>query len=257
MLNFYTNNLHVGYENAKKQTQFVLENVNVALQPNKLTVLLGLNGVGKSTLLRVLSGLQTHYQGEVMLNNVNLRQYSLLEKARQISVVLTEKLQNNQLTVAEIVSLGRTPYTNWAGALTTKDKEIINQCLQITHTDNLANRYLHTLSDGQLQKALIARALAQESNLLLLDEPTAHLDLCNKAEIWHLLQIITHEQQKTVLLTSHDIDFALQLADIIWLIHQKKVYSFTPQELLANKMLENVFQSKYFSFDKGMLRINL
>jgi iron complex transport system ATP-binding protein len=253
---FYTQNLFIDYPNKeKKSPNNLIEDANISLQPHKLTVILGLNGVGKSTLLRTLAGLQNNYIGTIYLNDNNLKDYSLVEKAKEISVVLTEKITSNYLTVSELVSLGRMPYTNWTGVLSDTDQEKIVESLQQTQISPLAHRYLHTLSDGQLQKTFIARALTQASNFMFLDEPTTHLDLCNKAEIWHLLKKITKEQQKTVLVTSHDLDFALQIADSIWLIYQKKVHCFSPAELRENKMLENVFYSNYFEFREGLLQI--
>ena len=243
-------NLTIAYKDKKTATTTTLiTQATAELVASKLTVLLGINGIGKSSLLRVLAGLQTDYSGTVSVLGKNIHSYSLAEKATYMSVVLTEKPTHSYLTVEEVIALGRQPHTNWTGKLTEIDERIIANSLKITQIEQLKNRYLHTLSDGQLQKTLIARALAQTSSIMLLDEPTAHLDICNKAEIWNVLKHIASHEQKSILLTSHDIDFSLQLADVIWLIHDKQLLTFTPIELLQSNLLNHVFKSSYFRFD--------
>lgn len=252
----YTNKNNKKDNNNKNNSiNSVIENATIELLQGKLTVLLGINGIGKSSLLRVLAGLQTNFTGKVTLFDKNIQSYHLAEIAKYISVVLTEKPQHSYITVKEIVALGRQPHTDWTGKLTKLDDKIIAKCLEITQLTDLENRYLQTLSDGQLQKTLIARALAQASEIMLLDEPTAHLDICNKAEIWNLLKIIAKDEQKAILLTSHDIDFSLQIADVIWLIHEKKLLAFSPEELIKNNLLNLVFKSPHFMFENGQFAL--
>ncbi len=256
MSNLFTKNLSVFYQNKQGLKKTILDQINVNLEPDKITVLLGVNGIGKSSLLKVLAGLQTNFSGDIILNQKKIQTYSMAEKAKTISVVLTEKPHHSYLTVKEIVSLGRQSHTNWTGKLNLEDENIIANCLIMMKIENLSHHYLHTLSDGQLQKVLIARALAQTGNIMLLDEPTAHLDICNKAEIWYLLKKIAQKEHKSILLTSHDIEFSLQVADIIWLIYQQNLFVFSPENLIASKMLDNVFESQYFSFKGGDLVIH-
>lgn len=244
-----TENLTIGYKQGKYTTKKIVENLTLQLQTSKLTVLLGANGMGKSSLLRTFAGLQLPLQGNVLLANKTLQDYSMLEKAQQISIVSTEKPQTTQLTVRELVALGRYPYTSWTGKLTANDNQEIDNALESTNIKQFGARYLQTLSDGQLQKALIARALAQNSTLLLLDEPTAHLDLPNKAEIWQLLKKITQDSNKTILLATHDVEFALQLADVLWLLHQEKLEVILPNEVEKSQLFYQIFDSPYLTFE--------
>jgi iron complex transport system ATP-binding protein len=244
-----TQNLTIGYKQGKHNVKKIVENLNLQLQTSKLTVLLGANGMGKSSLLRTFAGLQLPLQGNILLANKPLQAYSMLEKAQNISIVSTEKPQTTLLTVRELVALGRYPYTSWTGKLTAADNQEIDAALGSTNIKQLDTRYLQTLSDGQLQKALIARALAQNGRLLLLDEPTAHLDLPNKVEIWQLLKTITQKNSKTILLATHDVEFALQLADVIWLLHQEKLEIVLPNEVQTSLLFQQIFDSPYLTFE--------
>jgi iron complex transport system ATP-binding protein len=244
-----TKNLTIGYKQGKHTAKKIVENLTLQLQTSKLTVLLGANGMGKSSLLRTFAGLQLPLQGNILLANKPLQDYSMLEKAQNISMVSTEKPQTTLLTVRELVALGRYPHTSWTGKLTAADNQEIDHALESTHIKQFAARYLQTLSDGQLQKALIARALAQNGKLLLLDEPTAHLDLPNKAEIWQLLKKTTQKNNKTILLATHDVEFALQLADVIWLLHQEKLEIVLPNEVERSLLFHQIFDSPYLTFE--------
>jgi iron complex transport system ATP-binding protein len=170
-----TSNLSIGYQ-TKKGKNSIASTINLNLKTGKLIALVGANGIGKSTLLRTLTGIQKPLSGTIYLNEKDITKYNEKELAQNLSVVLTEKLPPSNLTVFEIVATGRQPYTNWIGKLSNEDLEKINQAIQLTQIEHLAEKKHHEISDGQLQKVLIARALAQDTDLIILDEPTTHLD---------------------------------------------------------------------------------
>ncbi len=239
-----TQNLQIGYQQPLLHTP-----LSLSLQPQQLTMLIGINGAGKSTLLRTLAGLHLPLAGAVFLDQKDLASYPRHQIAEKMSLVLTEKNISPLLTVQEMVQLGRIPHTNWWGKLTEKDQRVIDNALQITQLEPLKNRTLGSLSDGQRQKVHIARALAQDTPLLLLDEPTTHLDLIHRAEIFVLLQTITQTAQKTVLVVTHEIEFALQVADMIWLLHEGDFYVGTPQTLIDKQIIDKVFSNQLVRFD--------
>jgi iron complex transport system ATP-binding protein len=239
-----TQNLQIGYRQPLLHIPLAL-----SLPPQQLTMLIGINGAGKSTLLRTLAGLHSPLAGTVFLDQKDLASYQRHQIAEKMSLVLTEKNISPLLTVQEMVQLGRIPHTNWWGKLTETDKKIIDNALQITQLEPLKNRILGSLSDGQRQKVHIARALAQDTPLLLLDEPTTHLDLIHRAEIFVLLQKITQTAQKTVLVVTHEIEFALQVADMIWLLHEGDFYVGTPQTLIDKQIIDKVFSNQLVRFD--------
>ncbi len=225
------------------------QDLNLQLNVGTLTALLGANGMGKSSLLRVMAGLQKPLSGEIWLASQPLGSYALIEKAKLISIVNTEKPQANRLTVAELVALGRYPHTNWAGQHTAQDQKQIEQAIALMQLQDLSHRLVTTLSDGQLQKTLLARALAQDGQLILLDEPTAHLDLPNKAQIWKLLQQIAQKEQKTIVVATHDVEFAVDVTNSLWLLHNGKLEVCKPTEIKQSELFQQIFGSQYLRFD--------
>jgi len=218
----------------------------------------GINGIGKSTLLRTLGHVQPPLQGIILLNQVPLERHSSIELASAISVVLTEAIASKNLTVLELVSLGRQPYTNWIGTLREEDLLKIRSALEMVDLTGLQDKKCYELSDGQLQKVMIARALAQDTSIILMDEPTSHLDLYHKVQILKLLQHIAHETGKTILFTTHEIEIAIQLCDKM-LIMEKDQSSFGPPcELIQNKSFEKLFPSDTITFDarSGSFKVN-
>src|SRR6478672_4915808 len=184
--------LAIGYA-SKKEAVVVAENLNLNLESGKLIALIGANGIGKSTLLRTLCGIQKPLLGKVLLNNKDIQFYESLDLAQNLSLVLTDKLPPSNLTAFELVALGRQPYTNWLGKLSEIDLEKVNEAIELTQIQHLSDKKHHEISDGQLQKVLIARALAQDTPLIILDEPTTHLDLLHKVSVFKLLKKLSEE----------------------------------------------------------------
>ncbi|NRD19768.1 ABC transporter ATP-binding protein [Winogradskyella eckloniae] len=243
-----TQDLSIGYT-AKKSITTIASNINFELEQGHLIGLVGANGIGKSTLLRTLIGLQPALSGTIQIHNNSLETTSTLDLAKQLSIVLTEPLQSKNLTVFELVSLGRHPYTNWIGNLTENDLSIVNNALQLVNITEYKTKKCYELSDGQLQKVMIARALAQDTSLIILDEPTSHLDMYHKAYIIKLLQKLTKETGKTILFSSHEIDLAIQLCDTMIVMQQDNVVCDQPCQLISNHIFESLFPEDLISFD--------
>lgn len=241
-------NISIGYRQ-KKVVNVVAEDITVTLKTGNLTALVGANGIGKSTLLRTLTGIQKPIAGKVLLNGTDVASLPPAGLARSLSVVLTESLPPSNLTVFELVALGRQPYTNWLGKLTPEDIAKVNESLQLTQTAHLAAKKHYEISDGQLQKVLIARALAQDTSLIILDEPTTHLDLLHKASLLKLLKKLTLEAGKSILYSTHDIALALQLSDEAIVMTEDKVVQNTPPSLIRNKVFDTLFNDKNIVFD--------
>jgi iron complex transport system ATP-binding protein len=244
----FAQHLSIGYK-AKKKAIAIAEGIDIQLKPGSLTALIGANGIGKSTLLRTLTGIQPPLAGSVLLNNRPVNEYTPPQLARQLALVLTEALPPGNLTVYDLAALGRQPYTNWLGSLSAEDKAIINNALEATGIGHLAHKKHFELSDGQLQKALIARALAQDTPLIVLDEPTTHLDLPNKVALLQLLKKLALEQGKCILYSTHDLDLALQLSDEVIIMKKERITQGTPQQLIDNKSLDCLFEEQSVIFD--------
>ena len=249
--------LSIGYKD-KSHHKIVAENICCNLFDGELTCLLGTNGVGHSTLLRTRSGFQPKLNGKILLEGKELEKYTTRELSAVISVVLTEKCDIRNMTVRELVGMGRSPYTGFWGKLSTQDKTIIDNAIRSVNICDLASRMLHTLSDGERQKAMIAKALAQETPVIYLDEPTAFLDFPSKVEMMQLLHHLTRETRKTIFLSTHDLELALQIADKIWLMDKANgISTGTPEDLALKDNLSHFFARKGITFDMetGLFRI--
>jgi iron complex transport system ATP-binding protein len=250
-------NLSLGYSNGKKNRAEILKGLNFELQPSQLTCLLGPNGVGKSTLVKAMMGLLEPWEGEITLDGKNIRSYSQLELAKTRAVVLTESFPSGNMTVAQLVALGRIPHTGWTGKLEDADREAVEKALDATKIQYLRDERLGEISDGQRQKAMIARALAQEGRLLILDEPTAHLDLVNRFEIMHLLREIARNQDKTILVVTHDLEIALETADQFWILNcGSPLLAGMPEQLVVSGQINQLLPSDRFYFDLERGRIS-
>ena len=210
-------NLSIGYT-SKNNRKVVAEGINATLNDSELTCLIGPNGIGKSTLLRTLSAFQPPLEGSITIDGKRLETLSDKEVSRLIGVVLTTKPDVQNITVTELVGLGRSPYTGFWGTLNEKDSEIVEESISKTGITHLAERMIQTLSDGERQKVMIAKALAQQTPVIYLDEPTAFLDYPSKVDMLMLLRQLAHDTGKTIFLSTHDLELALQLADRLWLL---------------------------------------
>jgi len=244
-----TTNLSIGYLN-KDGGRVVADHLNLNLSKGKLTCLVGKNGIGKSTLLRTLSKMQPKLSGNIEFENKNMDDISGVELAKKISLVLTERIPSSNLTVYELIALGRQPYTNWIGKLNKQDIELIQLAIEQTHLKDLVNRRCDELSDGQLQRAMICRALAQHTDLIILDEPTAHLDIQHKIETFKLLSTIAKDLNRSILISTHEIQMATQMADQLWLMTNDKIITGEPKYLIESDKINLLFDSNSITFDK-------
>lgn len=241
-----TSDLTIGY--GTKLTLF--ENLNLALKASELICFMGPNGIGKSTLIRVLAGLQKPLSGQVKYGE------SLQSKdSHSISVVLTDKVKSGVMTVKDLVTFGRYPYLDWSLKLSDKDEEIIHESIRQLRVEHLVDKKLYELSDGQLQMVMIAKALAQDTPIILLDEPTAHLDLNNRVEIMNLLRGLARKTGKSIVIATHELDLALQTADTIWLTGKNKnILTGIPEDLILNDSFDEIFRFKGFDLKTGKMQ---
>ena len=245
--------LTIGYKPSRKETKVVAENLNATLRAGELVCLLGPNGAGKSTLMRTMAGMQKPLGGAVALNGVKIHELPARELAKQLSVVLTERISIGAMTTYSLVALGRYPHTNWAGTLSAKDHEVIQWALQTTGASEFANRQIGELSDGERQRVMVARALAQEPQLMILDEITAFLDLPRRVEIMQMLRDLARKTNKAILLSTHDLDLALRSADVIWLLPKGGALQVgMPEELVLNGAFAKAFASEGVEFDSQL-----
>ena len=217
----------------------ILSDINQSLREGQMVCLLGANGVGKSTLLRTLAGFLPPLSGKVMLEGRDLLSFSLSERSRAVSVVLTERVEVPYMKVEDLVGMGRSPYTGFFGTLTKEDKTIIGEAIELVGITDLAGRTIDTLSDGERQKALLAKALAQQTPIILLDEPTAFLDFHAKISTLRLMLRLAHETNKTILLSTHDVGMALRLSDVLWIVQDGQISTGTTASLTENGILKN------------------
>ncbi len=210
--------LCVGYPGPHRTRTVVSSGINLSLRCGELVCLLGPNGAGKSTLLRTIAGMQPPLQGKVLLGGRDIHSLPKLELARMLSVVLTERILVGMLTSYEVVALGRSPHTGWSGALRDEDHAIVEESIRSVEAGHLANRYVNELSDGERQKIMLARALAQEPGVMILDEITAFLDLPRRIEIMRILRDLAHKRDGGIVVSTHDLDLALATADPVWLL---------------------------------------
>ena len=243
-----TSNLCVGYS-SKKEIKTIASNINLTLKKGELIALIGANGIGKSTLLRTLIGIQPPLSGAVILNGKNILDYDSISFAQNLSIVLTEKLPPSNLTVFEIIALGRQPYTNWLGNLTDNDISKINEAMELTQITSLADKKHYEISDGQLQNVLVARALAQDTPLIILDEPTTHLDLLHKVSLFKLLQKLAKDTNKCILFSTHDIDMAIQISDEMIIMTENYVVQDQPCNFISKGNFDTLFKDKHIAFD--------
>ncbi len=247
--------LSIGYRKGKS-TKVVQPCLSVHAKNGSLVAILGPNGCGKSTLIRTLGGLLDPLEGTVQVQNRALRSMSLQERAKWMSLVLTDPVQVVYMKVRDMVAMGRHPYTTLTGHLTDYDRKCVSDALEAVGMLPFADRFVQELSDGERQRVMIAKALAQDTPLILLDEPTSHLDLPHRIETILLLRKLTNEWGKTVLLSTHEIDLALRLADSIWLMDPAGGMTVgSPGELMKSGHIQSVFHSDNFGFEAETGRV--
>ncbi|HET9570939.1 MAG TPA: ABC transporter ATP-binding protein [Bacteroidales bacterium] len=250
-----TVDLSIGYQ-LGKTVRAVQQNLNLVANAGELIALIGPNGCGKSTLLRTLAGLQKPLSGSILLDQFDLNALKLTERAKKISLVLTDAVQMGYITVYQIVALGRHPYTTLSGKLSKNDAKFIRDALAAVHLEAFEDRLVSELSDGERQRVMIAKALAQDTPIILLDEPTSFLDLPNRVEIVLLLKKLAREMQKCILISTHEIDLAIRLADTIWLMNEREdLVTGNPAQLTANGSIQSVFHGDSFGFDPETGRV--
>lgn len=251
--------LSLGYAKGKVRKE-ILSGLNFRLFPGQLTCLLGPNGVGKSTLIKAILGQLKPWKGDLILDGRPIQTYTHADLAKKLSVVLTEPFLPGNMTVGQLVALGRIPHTNWTGKLESSDLEAVEKALSATKIQYLKEERLAEISDGQRQKAMIARALAQDGKTMVLDEPTAHLDLVNRFEIMQLLRDIAKTQEKAILVVTHDLEIALETADQFWLLNcGTPLISGLPEDLVISGQINQLLPGDKFRFslEKGKIEASV
>jgi iron complex transport system ATP-binding protein len=252
-------NLSIGYFQGRRSRTVIAESLSVSLHAAELVCLLGPNGAGKSTLMRTIAGMQAPLAGHALLLGTDIHRLRARELARRLSVVLTERVSVGILSAYALVALGRHPHTNWAGTLTEQDHDVVRWAMQTVGAQDLAHRPVGELSDGERQKVMVARALAQEPEIMILDEVTAFLDLPRRVEILRLLREIAHREGTAILLSTHDLDLALRSADRIWLLAKGgNLQVGAPEELVLSGAFAEAFASEGVTFDerRGAFKIS-
>ena len=254
-------NVSIGYGSI-----VVADGINAKLNSGQLTCLLGANGAGKSTLLRTLSAFQPVLAGSITYDGRELNDFTPQERARLIGVVLTERSKMEYMSVRDLVAMGRMPYTGFWGGMNDDDRKIVNEAMEKVGIMALADRLVDTLSDGERQKVMIAKALAQQTPVIYLDEPTAFLDFPSKVETMQLLLTLCHDMQKTVFLSTHDVEIAIQMADSCWVMEtgdgcsvlgDRCLHIGTPRELAYQGVISRFVERPGVVFDKENLSIRI
>ncbi len=245
------NNLKIGYYSSRGEAQFCREGINFSAGKGETVALIGPNGIGKSTLLRTMAGFMKPLDGEILWRGKSVAHFTTVELSKLISFVSTENLQLPNMSVAELVAYGRFPYTNWLGRLNDTDKKAVMESLEKVGMIKFAHRQMQQLSDGERQRVLIARALAQDTPFIILDEPTAFLDISNKYEIFHLLSQLAGQHGKTIVLSTHDLNIALRETDKIWLMLEQESREGAPEDAALNGWLDHLFNNPLIGFDKS------
>jgi cobalamin transport system ATP-binding protein len=243
-----TRDLAVGYR-SRRQRRAVLERVNLTVEPGELVCLLGPNGIGKSTLMRTLVRMQAPLWGSVELDGTALESMSASDLARRIGVVLTERVAVESLRAREVIELGRYPYSGWLGGLTDRDHEVVSWAIGAVGATHLVDRDFARMSDGERQRVLVARALAQEPSLLVLDEPTAFLDVPSRVELMGLLRRLTRGRSLAVIVSTHDLELALRTADVVWLlVPGGEVVTGAPEDVILAGGIATAFEGRQIRF---------
>lgn len=235
----------------------LIEGATTSFRRGEITALLGRNGTGKSTLLRSIANLQPAASGQVLIAGEDIRAIGAQRLARSLAFVNTERPDADQLSVRDLVAIGRSPYTDWMGRLGSEDEAVVEWALRTARVEPLAQRTVDTLSDGECQRVMIARALAQSTDVILLDEPTSFLDLPNRYELCRLLGELAHRENKCIIFSTHELDIALSLSDSIALVDTPHLVHLLTPQMIASGNIERLFDSDYIRFDASIGAIRL
>ena len=242
MIRFQSHSL--GYD-----SRILIDSLSATVKRGELTALVGRNGTGKSTLLRAITGLGERKGGDILLGDKSIDSLSTAELATMVAFVTTDKVRIANLRCRGVVALGRAPYTNWIGRMQEQDEEIVMRSMELVGMSDYADKTMDRMSDGECQRIMIARALAQQTPIILLDEPTAFLDMPNRYELCTLLQRLAHEEQKCILFSTHELDIALALCDSIALISPPQLHLLPTEEMVKSGYIEKLFTSGIVNFD--------
>ena len=234
--------LSAGYRNGRSE-KIVLNNLNATAKKGELIAVIGKNGSGKSTLLRIITGLQHKYTGNIYFEETEVRKFSRKQLAKKVGYVSTEIVKAPNMSVYDLVALGRFPHTDWTGRIDGENKDYILKALSDTGMTEMASRYVSELSDGERQRAMITRVLAQDACLMIMDEPTAFLDITGKYEIFNLLNRIAKENKKTIIFSTHDLQMAINYVDKIWALNDAELFKGAPKDLILNGVFDKIFDS--------------
>jgi iron complex transport system ATP-binding protein len=244
-----TGNLEIGYPSHKGAESFTRTAISISARRGEIIALVGPNGIGKSTLLQTLAGLRKRLSGEIMLANRPMDLFTTRELSQILSYVSTEKVQAPLMTVAELVAYGRFPYTGWLGNLRSSDYEKVMDSIEKVGITHLAGKMINEISDGERQRAMIARALAQDTPVIILDEPTAFLDIRNTHAVFHLLHELAREEEKTVILSTHDLHIALREMDKLWIMLETETLEGAPEDAVLKGWLGHLFHDEHVGFN--------
>jgi iron complex transport system ATP-binding protein len=242
-------NLTIGYRSALNKEIIIFGPVSAEITQAEMVGIIGRNGIGKSTLLRTIAGLQPQLHGKVLLDGIENNRIPVKELARLVSFVSTESIGVQHIRVNEVVALGRFPYTGWLGVLNTTDVSLVQHAAALAGVQPFMEKFMYELSDGERQKVMIARALAQDTPIIILDEPTAFLDIPARYDILRIMNDLTLNHGKTILFTTHDLSIALEAADKLWLLTEGNLCEGAPEDLLIDKVFHKLFLNSSAEFD--------
>jgi iron complex transport system ATP-binding protein len=240
--------LKIGYVSGNNEN-VLLPPLTACANSGELIAVIGRNGIGKSTLLRTLTGLQLPLGGEIFYNARNIRDYSRMELAQKVGYISTEIVKVSNMRVYDLVALGRFPHTNWIGKIELIDHEIILDALKKTSMEAFGRKFVSELSDGERQKSMIARILAQDTSIMVMDEPTAFLDVAGKYDILHLMHLLSRNNGKTIIFSTHDLQMAISQSDKIWLMLDNKLIEGAPEDLMMAGAFDHLFDSSTVLFN--------
>ena len=238
-------------------SRILIDSLSATVKRGELTALVGRNGTGKSTLLRAITGLGERIGGDILLGDKSIDSLSTAERATMVAFVTTDKVRIANLHCRDVVALGRAPYTNWIGRMQEQDEEIVMRSMELVGMSDYADKTMDRMSDGECQRIMIARALAQQTPIILLDEPTAFLDMPNRYELCTLLQRLAHEEQKCILFSTHELDIALVLCDSIALISPPQLHLLPTEEMVKSGYIEKLFTSGIVNFDPATRSVSI